>query len=417
MNNPLFTSKTVLFASLLLAATACGNDDDPAAGDSIGTASATSGKSDDADSASGEMTDADTDTDDMDIDTDIDTDTDTDPTVPDGTDTDALDPDPDAPPCDPQQLDAEYAWEIDPSYAHRTHTRALPLYGASKTPEDGLVRIAARGFEFRARLFGMDNDGPAIIMLHGFPSSSIMWEHAANEAAKAGYRVVAFDQRGYSPDARPEGVESYLAGEFVDDVEAIADAVGFDRFHLVGHDVGCVVSWVHATLHPDRLDSLTCLSVSHPATLADTIINDPPAYIQLFSLPNIPEGVLAANGAERLRSQYAFMNEDECREYNQIFMEPDALRATVDFYRGITDSLIALEDVIAQPVSVPTLFLYGTGEQWVTPETLEAHPMIVTSDYDEVELSDAGPTGHFIVEARRERVTELLLAHLGGVSG
>jgi pimeloyl-ACP methyl ester carboxylesterase len=236
----------------------------------------------------------------------------------------------------------------------------------------------------------------------------------ARGASGSGARVPSrgLGSARYSPGARPQGVESYLATEFVEDIEAVADAVGFDRFHLVGHDVGCVVSWIHATLHPDRLESLACLSVSHPATLADRIINDPPSYIQLFSLPSVPEAALVANDAEMLRSQYAFMNDAECREYNQLFMEPDALRATVDFYRGITQSLIEVEDIITRPVTVPTLFMFGSGEQWVTPETLAAHPTIVTAEYNEVELSGAGPTGHFIVEARRERVTERLLEHL-----
>ncbi|MEM6294014.1 MAG: alpha/beta hydrolase [Myxococcota bacterium] len=407
MHNAPFT--TLFSAALLLSVPACG-DDDPMTDDASAM---------DETEADGKTDDADGKTDDE-PETDETTDTEGDDESSGGGSStgDAPEPDPNALPCDPDTLGGEpIRWVINDDFEHTAHTRTLPLFDRTQPLDDGLVRIEARGLEFRARVYGMANEGPGVVMIHGFPSSSIMWDHAAQAAADAGYRVVAFDQRGYSPDARPEGVESYLVTEFVDDVEAIADAVGFDRFNLVGHDVGCVVSWVHATIHGDRLDSMTCVSVSHPATLADTIINDPPEYIQLFSLPNIPETVLAANNAEQLRSQYAFMNEAECREYNQLFMEPDALRATIDFYRGITASLMAVGDVILQPVDVPTLFVYGTGEQWVTPETLAAHPSIVTADYTEVELSDAGPTGHFVVEARRERVTELVLEHLDTFGG
>ncbi len=395
MNQRMLNPALLLMTSALLFATACGDDADSAdeSTDVAGTDS--SGKADVP-----EMNETDTD--------------DPDPTSTDGGSGSSGGPenDADVPPCDPAAVGGEpISWLIDETYAHTTETVTLPLLGSSDSPTEGLVRIAAGGHVFRARVYGLDNEGPNIIMLHGFPSSSIMWEHAASAAAEAGYRVVAFDQRGYSPGARPGYTQSYLAQSFAYDVEAVADAVGFERFHLVGHDVGCVVSWVYATLFGAKLDSLACLSVSHPLTLADQIINDPPEYIQLFSLPEIPERVLAANEAAQLRSQYAFMNDAECREYSRLFMEPDALRATVDFYRGIRESFIDAEDIITRPVEVPTLFIYGEGEQWVTPETLAQQSQIVAAPYREEELTDAGPTGHFIVEARRERVTELLLEH------
>ena len=57
--------------------------------------------------------------------------------------------------------------------------------------------------EFLVRVAGMQNEGPAVILLHGFPESSIMWQPLLDEAAKKGFRVLAFDQRGYSPNARP----------------------------------------------------------------------------------------------------------------------------------------------------------------------------------------------------------------------
>jgi pimeloyl-ACP methyl ester carboxylesterase len=73
-----------------------------------------------------------------------------------------------------------------------------------------------------ARLSGLDNDdlyfpvrdvgpldGRAIIALHGFPQTSLCWNQLAGYLASAGYRVLAFDQRGYAPGARPQAVEAY----------------------------------------------------------------------------------------------------------------------------------------------------------------------------------------------------------------
>ena len=97
--------------------------------------------------------------------------------------------------------------------------------------------------------------GDPVILLHGFPETSAMWTPLIEAAASDGFRVVAFDQRGYSPGARPDDVAAYAVPALVDDVLAVADALGFQRFHLVGHDWGCVVGWSVASLHPDRVTS------------------------------------------------------------------------------------------------------------------------------------------------------------------
>ena len=76
-------------------------------------------------------------------------------------------------------------------------------------PQGDVVRVPANGFEFRARVAGLDNTGPGVVLLHGFPETSAMWQPLIELLASQGYRVVAFDQRGYSPGARPDDVASY----------------------------------------------------------------------------------------------------------------------------------------------------------------------------------------------------------------
>ena len=115
---------------------------------------------------------------------------------------------------------------------------ALPTFSNDHSSE--LVQIPAGEWTFRARVAGFDNNKPKgnLILLHGFPESSIMWEPLIKKAAADGYRVVAFDQRGYSPGARPTERDAYSAKNLVSDVLAVADKVGFDTFNLVGHDWG-----------------------------------------------------------------------------------------------------------------------------------------------------------------------------------
>jgi len=82
------------------------------------------------------------------------------------------------------------------------------------------------------------------ILLHGFPETSIMWAGLMERLGEEGYRCFAPDQRGYSPGARPGTVEDYQYRKLVSDVMAQADALGYARFHLIGHDWGSAIGWV-----------------------------------------------------------------------------------------------------------------------------------------------------------------------------
>ena len=112
------------------------------------------------------------------------------------------------------------ASNLDRSYRHTATTTGLPLFMARST---GLVRIPGNGFEFRARVAGFDNPAPLgdLLLLHGFPETSIMYEPLIDAASQAGYRVVAPDQRGYSPGARPAGRSAYHSAQLMTDALAL----------------------------------------------------------------------------------------------------------------------------------------------------------------------------------------------------
>ncbi len=101
--------------------------------------------------------------------------------------------------------------------------------------------IEANGMTFRARTAG--ESGEPVILLHGFPETSHMYIPLMERLAAEGYRCLAPDQRGYSPGARPEGVENYRYLKLAEDIRGFADAMGAERFHLVGHDWGAGAGW------------------------------------------------------------------------------------------------------------------------------------------------------------------------------
>jgi pimeloyl-ACP methyl ester carboxylesterase len=309
----------------------------------------------------------------------------------------------------PVAMRASVELSLDRKRAHAQATAALPLVGPGR---EGLVRIRVRGLEFRARVSGLGNPGAAVLMLHGFPETSIMWEPLLEAAAARGMRAVAFDQRGYSPGARPESLSSYALRELVDDARAVADALGFDRFHLVGHDWGSMVGWALAASEPARVRSFASLSIPHPgAIVAERGDAGPPLYIRIFRLPGVAETLLGLNGFWGLqRGVYSEMPPDVLAEYLAVFSEPGALTAALRWYRAIPFERGASALGGAAAIGVPVLYVFGNRDMpvFVGPAVRARQAEFVKGPYREVELD----AGHWLMQEERERVVREILAHL-----
>jgi pimeloyl-ACP methyl ester carboxylesterase len=291
---------------------------------------------------------------------------------------------------------------------HTEMTKNLPLFDPSR---DGLVRIRASGMEFRARVAGFSNSqGEGVVLLHGFPETSIMWEHLLDKLAKAGYRAVAFDQRGYSPGARPFRVNSYSSGRLAADVVAVAAAVGFDRFHVVGHDFGGAIAWIAANRSPQEITSVTSLSTPHPQAIAEAL-DDPDAqwlnssYVLFYRFLVLPELVLGFNRAALLqRLKWQLHPPEQIEEYKQVFGEPGALRGALNWYRAFRFPDYNPISKIRQP----TLFVWGNEDGAFGRVAAER-----TADYVE------GPfrfhrlkAGHWLMLEVPELVANEVLSHL-----
>ena len=299
---------------------------------------------------------------------------------------------------------------LDHSRAHARTTAALPLYDGGVLSKPTLVRLAARGMEFRARVAGLGGEGPAIILLHGFPETSIMWEPLIERAAGAGYRVVAFDQRGYSPGARPEGVDAYRVPELVEDMMAIADAVGFDRFHLVGHDWGAIVGWTATGARPDRILSWAAISIPHPASFPEPNVSlKTPVYVKVFRVPGLAEALFGFAGRFAMhRAIWGAMSREHHEEYEAVYSEPGALTATLNWYRAMEFESPPSGDLprIAQPV----LYIYGKNDiaAFVNDRVQDRLLQYIEGPFERIALD----AGHWLIQDEEEVVVDTVMAHL-----
>jgi pimeloyl-ACP methyl ester carboxylesterase len=263
--------------------------------------------------------------------------------------------------------------------------------------------------------FDVRDGGPAggepVVLLHGFPQDASAWDGISAALHGAGLRTLAPDQRGYSPMARPRRRVAYRMRELVDDVRALLDAAELDRAHVVGHDWGAAVGWALAAWHPDRVGTLTALSVPHPGAMARSMVTSDQAlrsaYMGLFQVPVLPERALLAGGGAPLHRMLrgSGLPAATADHYAARMREPGALSAALNWYRALP--WLARDRVGS--VSVPTLHVWSTGDTFLGRAATEGTARFIDAPY-RLEVLENLP--HWIPELAADQVAGLVTAHV-----
>jgi pimeloyl-ACP methyl ester carboxylesterase len=260
-------------------------------------------------------------------------------------------------------------------------------------------------------------DGPPLLLLHGFPEFGRGWDKQIEPLAKAGYRVIVPDQRGYNLSDKPRGVRAYGVDRLVADVLGLVETLGYQKFNLVGHDWGAVVAWALALWHPDRLSKLVILNVPHPAVMLRFLKRDREQlrrswYVFFFQLPWLPEAVFRAGnfrgGARMLRGSgklHTFTSQDVAA-YKQAWSQPGALTGMINWYRALFRHRPQLPRDLH--VHVPTLMLWG--QQDVALSHRMAEPSIDICDDGQLIFFENA--SHWVQHDEAEAVTSQLLDFL-----
>ncbi len=283
------------------------------------------------------------------------------------------------------------------------------------------MELAAGSWRFRARAAGPE-DGRLVLMLHGFPQSSYQWRHQLAALGEAGYRAVAFDQRGYSPGARPEGVENYSVDRLVTDVLAVADELNSHQIDLVGHDWGAAVAWQVAIRYPERLRSLTAVSVPHGAAFRAALASTSgeqlrrSSYIAFFQQEGTAEEALLADGGAGLRRLFEVSAyPDDPAPYIELMQEPGTMTGALSWYRALAKGGVdaAFASVAMGPVTVPTLYVWSDQDPAIGREAAEGTAQHVEAPY---RFEVMAGVSHWIPEAAPDELNRLLLDHLTSVA-
>jgi pimeloyl-ACP methyl ester carboxylesterase len=251
---------------------------------------------------------------------------------------------------------------------------------------------------------------PAIVLLHGFPESHRTWREVAPRLQDNFYLIMP-DQRGFAGSDRPQEVEAYQIDTLIDDIFALADAIGLKTFALIGHDWGGAIAWTAALKRPERLSRLAIVNAPHPVIFQKSLIEDSDQraasqYINAFRMADF-EKAIEAMGYEaffektfRNHVDPSLIPESEKRQYIADWSQLGAMTAMLNWYRagrmvvpppGVT---IPLPDWLLQPfpkIAVPTLVVWGMRDAALLPVQLDGLDELV----DDLRIVRLPEAGHF----------------------
>jgi pimeloyl-ACP methyl ester carboxylesterase len=275
-------------------------------------------------------------------------------------------------------------------------------------------------------------DGTPVLLVHGFPDDARTWDRLATALAADGYRTIAPFVRGFGPTRFVDGAER--TGEvaaLARDVLALADALGIERFHYVGHDWGARAGYAAAALAPNRFRSLTALAVAYGTNHASQTmpIHQTRAYwYQWYFATPRGEAELATNARAFCRALWSYWSPNwrfSDAEYDATataFDNPDFLAVVLSSYRqrwgfALGAAAYAGDRALLEcvpPLAVPALALMGRDDGATLPSSAHGKEALFTGPYRAEVLDDSG---HFVQREQPDAVAERVRAHLRANEG
>ena len=260
-------------------------------------------------------------------------------------------------------------------------------------------------------------DGPLVLLLHGFPECWYSWRAQIPILAQIGYHAVVPDQRGYNLSDKPRGVHNYQIDHLTADVVGLIHALGRERAVIVAHDWGGVAAWRFAMDYPDAIDRLVIMNAPHPAPFAKALNSDWSQrfrswYMLFFQLPWLPETLLTLSPPatarlffRRTAVRHAAFSDTDLEIMAVALAQPGAMQAMFHWYRAAFRYRPAKRVDI---VEAPTLLI------WAEDDVALGKPLTYGLEQwvPNLQLHYIPHCGHWVHNEAAEEVNEQMIVFL-----
>lgn len=255
--------------------------------------------------------------------------------------------------------------------------------------------------------------GKPVLLLHGFPDTSLGFRDLCEALAARGFRAIAPDLRGYGLSSKPEGLAAYRSAAVLEDLVALVRWAGDEKVAVVGHDWGGTLAYCLASEHPELVSRLVVINAAHPESYGRALKRSLQLfrswYILFFQLRGIAEWVVTRPAVFRymLRSLVADkvrLTLSRIEAARRELLRPGAARAALSYYRAAVRFPIRCP----RKIEVPTLILWGDRDPALDRRLLDDLPERIA----QVAVQHVEGAGHFLHWDAPERVVRELDAFL-----
>lgn len=225
-------------------------------------------------------------------------------------------------------------------------------------------------------------NGPAVVLLHGFPETPDMWSPLSARLNAQGFRTVAPLQRGYGDSSHPHAVSAYDIDRATDDIVQLAAALGHKRYLVIGHDWGGAVGWRLASRLAPGLAGVMAISAPDPSVWRRFLDEDPDQrsrsrYLRLFAWPILPEILIRRRGFAALVRAFGpdGVGASTLAAYRAVWRRPGSLTGMINWYRALLARPVAGPP--PTPALAPVLFVYGDADPYLAGTTAAASAALI----------------------------------------
>ena len=218
-----------------------------------------------------------------------------------------------------------------------------------------------------------EGEGEPVLLLHGFPDTAYLWRNQIPALNAEGYRAIAPDLRGRGQSSIPEEVDDYAIMHVIEDMRLLLDELGIEKTHVIGHDFGSASAWAVASFFPERVLSLTALSVGHPGSFTKPNIQQMARswYMMFFQFQGVAEKLMMANDWAFFR-QWGGKSAVDTDRYVEDLSRPGRLTAGLNWYRAnvAPSNWLTASSIDWITVECPVMGIYSENDFALTEEQM-----------------------------------------------